>query len=317
MGLSGFIIAISLLLGQPPGQELSEADIKQGKKHFLDGVRHLEKNRFEKAIASFRASYDLTKAPALMYNIGLAQKGAGDETAAMDSFSKFFPHAKPEQRKRVGNNIVEICNRAGSYEFCMSLIDDGYSNHSRPTQANLMAVVCDRFPIEEKCINRYKHAWEITKETKYLLSLSQRHQRFRNIDSAITTLTLYLELTPVNDDTSALKDRLKTLKSRKGYQGKIEDPNTDNNTGKQADLSSKLKTYALAGTAGVGLALTVGSSVYVKTHCFGGLCMKKDEPIYQLNTASAIITDISLAILAYHLWRSKKRTPPSPSHAKD
>ena len=52
--------------------------------------------RYEEALAHYRVAYDVTKNPALLYNMGRAYEGLADFPKALDALEEFVATASPE-----------------------------------------------------------------------------------------------------------------------------------------------------------------------------------------------------------------------------
>jgi hypothetical protein len=97
----------------PPAAPAPPADpnLEQARLHFEQGVALFNDQNFNGALAEFMKAYELRRTPAVLYNIGLAQKALFHYAEAIDSMEKFLadsPNLSPERRADVQQQIAEI-----------------------------------------------------------------------------------------------------------------------------------------------------------------------------------------------------------------
>ena len=74
-------LILSLVLVAPlavSAQDDGAANDDEGRVHFRLGTAYYESGRFRQAAAEYQQAYDLSRRPALLYNIFLAWRDAGD-----------------------------------------------------------------------------------------------------------------------------------------------------------------------------------------------------------------------------------------------
>ena len=75
-----------------PADPESEARV-EAKKHFQAGEEALAAQDWDKAIAEYRAAYELAPLPGFLFNLGQAYRFAGDKRQALDFYKKYLAAA--------------------------------------------------------------------------------------------------------------------------------------------------------------------------------------------------------------------------------
>ena len=65
------------LAGDPQHRDVPAAQLEKAKKAFALGKKAFDAGDFPQAITKFKESYELSKNPVLLYNIGFANESAG------------------------------------------------------------------------------------------------------------------------------------------------------------------------------------------------------------------------------------------------
>src|SRR5258705_13529631 len=80
-----YILAIATALAlvasfvAPASAQPSPQDLEKAKKEFLEGKKAFDAGDFPEAASHFKTSYNLSKKPALLYNVALANESGGQD----------------------------------------------------------------------------------------------------------------------------------------------------------------------------------------------------------------------------------------------
>jgi tetratricopeptide (TPR) repeat protein len=80
---------VGIVLAPAFAQPVPEAE-SQARAHYQRGITHYDLSEFDAAIAEFKKAYELTKAPALVYNIAQAYRLKGDKPNALSSYKAYL-----------------------------------------------------------------------------------------------------------------------------------------------------------------------------------------------------------------------------------
>lgn len=115
MTRSIIVIAIALAVVAPAPTAFAQptpspADLEKAKKAFGEGKALFDKGDFPEAIGKFKESYNLSKNPVLLYNIGFANESAGQDDVALYYYRKFLTDAPPTapQRPEVTDRVKAL-----------------------------------------------------------------------------------------------------------------------------------------------------------------------------------------------------------------
>ena len=103
--MNRLILALAISLAVAPAPAFSQdaptpAQMEKAKKAFGEGKKFFEKGDFPEAIGKFKESYNLSKNPVLLYNIGFANESAGQDDIALFYYRKFLTDAPAEAAQR-------------------------------------------------------------------------------------------------------------------------------------------------------------------------------------------------------------------------
>jgi len=88
-----FAMSSSALAGE-------SAKMREARQHFEDGAKAYKLGDYERAIAEYKASYDLHPAPLLLYDLGQAYRKLGRFDLALHSYQQYLADASPESSHR-------------------------------------------------------------------------------------------------------------------------------------------------------------------------------------------------------------------------
>jgi tetratricopeptide (TPR) repeat protein len=74
-------------------------DLKQAEEFFLNGQQLYNESRYGAAIIAWQEGYDMTKMPAFLKNIALAQEAMGEYEQALDTLSIYRAYAPHEEQE--------------------------------------------------------------------------------------------------------------------------------------------------------------------------------------------------------------------------
>jgi hypothetical protein len=112
-GALGLVVLLTApALAAPPTQ----AQLDKAKQAFAEGKKLHDAGKLDAAIEKFKASYELSKNPLLLYNIGLTMEELGSDDLAVLYYRKFLAEAPPDaaQRADVTARIAAITAKLGS-----------------------------------------------------------------------------------------------------------------------------------------------------------------------------------------------------------
>jgi tetratricopeptide (TPR) repeat protein len=92
-------VLLALLLAVARAQEPAPADPDaEARLLYENGERLYDEGRYEEAITAFRAAYDLSHRPALLYNVANAYERLGRLQDAIDALNGYRIYAPPDQQ---------------------------------------------------------------------------------------------------------------------------------------------------------------------------------------------------------------------------
>ena len=74
-------------------------DLKQAEEFFLNGQQLYSESRYEAAIIAWQEGYDMSKMPAFLKNIALAQEAMGEYEQALNTLSIYRAYAPYEEQE--------------------------------------------------------------------------------------------------------------------------------------------------------------------------------------------------------------------------
>lgn len=95
-----FAIAVAVALVAPAYAQPSPQDLDKAKKEFIAGKKAFDAGDFPEAASHFKTSYNLSKKPALLYNVALANESGGQDDIALFYYRKFLTDADPADAQR-------------------------------------------------------------------------------------------------------------------------------------------------------------------------------------------------------------------------
>ena len=104
-------IALVLSCAWAPVASAQDADTDQAKVLFQNGTRLYEEGRYEDAIAAFEKAYELSKRPALLFNISNAHERLGNLEAALETLNEYRIYAKPEDQDKLATRALMLERR--------------------------------------------------------------------------------------------------------------------------------------------------------------------------------------------------------------
>lgn len=112
------LVCLSAALAQQPAPSphpspppTPDEDQAQARLLFENGERLYDEGRYEQAIVAFREAYDLSRRPALLYNMANAYERLGRLEEAVDALNAFRIHASPDQQDVLMARVAAIEER--------------------------------------------------------------------------------------------------------------------------------------------------------------------------------------------------------------
>jgi len=93
-------------VGEPPQEDVDEARVLAD-----NGYELYQDGSYEKAIAAFRAAYELSGASILLYNTALAYERLGDFDQAIEYIQAYRVFASPEERDKLTEKVESFKRR--------------------------------------------------------------------------------------------------------------------------------------------------------------------------------------------------------------
>jgi tetratricopeptide (TPR) repeat protein len=105
---------------QAPAPHVTAADLAAAKRHYAEGERKLHADKYEEALAEFKAANDIKTTPQAEKNIGVCEDKLGHYAEAVEWYEKFLAHV-PAKLAAMGDEIQkrtdEIKAMSGKVHF--------------------------------------------------------------------------------------------------------------------------------------------------------------------------------------------------------
>lgn len=99
-----------------PATTADEANLKRAEELFLNGRQLFKEGSYEAAILAFQESYDLSKLPDILYNIGNSYEKLGDFANARKYLDQYRAFAPEKERENLGRRIQNLDQRLREQE---------------------------------------------------------------------------------------------------------------------------------------------------------------------------------------------------------
>lgn len=93
-------IAFAIIAPASTAFAQSPGDLEKAKKEFLAGKKAFDAGDFAEAASHFKTSYNLSKKPTLLYNVGLANESGGQDDIALFYYRKYLADAPADDAQR-------------------------------------------------------------------------------------------------------------------------------------------------------------------------------------------------------------------------
>ncbi len=106
MRLQTLLMIFALLLPGRPAPCQTKADEEFAKRHFKLGEEYHNRADYEKALEHFTKSFELSKKPALLFNMARCRELLGEHEKAIELYNRYLKHAPPQAdliKERVAN----------------------------------------------------------------------------------------------------------------------------------------------------------------------------------------------------------------------
>jgi tetratricopeptide (TPR) repeat protein len=94
-----------------PAEQPSESDA-EARRVFKEGDKLYAEGDYEGAVTAFEKAYELSKQPALKYNLANAYERLARYQEALDALKEYEPHAAPDERDVVRRRLKKLKERA-------------------------------------------------------------------------------------------------------------------------------------------------------------------------------------------------------------
>lgn len=103
-----FAFALLLGLAQPAFAQDDTVDRARAAELFANGSRLYEDGLYEQAIVAFEASYEVSKEPALFFNIANAYERMGEPAKALDALNRYRPFVTADKRASLDRRVLAL-----------------------------------------------------------------------------------------------------------------------------------------------------------------------------------------------------------------
>jgi hypothetical protein len=93
-------IAVAIIAPAATAFAQSPGDLDKAKKEFIAGKKAFDAGDFAEAASHFKTSYNLSKKPTLLYNVGLANESGGQDDIALFYYRKYLADAPADDAQR-------------------------------------------------------------------------------------------------------------------------------------------------------------------------------------------------------------------------
>ena len=111
LGLSLAPLRVSAQAGAPAATDDRAANLKRAEELFRNGERLYTEGSYEPAILAFQESYELSKEPSLLYNIGNSYERLGDFANARRYLDQYRAFASEKEREPLARRIQALDQR--------------------------------------------------------------------------------------------------------------------------------------------------------------------------------------------------------------
>ncbi|MDB4963152.1 MAG: Thiol-disulfide isomerase [Myxococcales bacterium] len=130
LALAIALATLAIAAPQPAyAQAPTPAQMEKAKKAFAEGKKLFEKGDFPEAVGKFKESYNLSKNPVLLYNIGFANESAGQDDIALFYYRKFLTDAPADAAQR-----GEVVDRVKALEKKFAVGGTGNGGATEPVK---------------------------------------------------------------------------------------------------------------------------------------------------------------------------------------
>ncbi len=117
MWFLGALLALDVVFAQPadvPAEPSSEADLERARVLFENGKRLYDEGSYEAAIEAWQACYDISRRPALLYNLSNAYERLGNTAQALETLNRYraIADVSPEEHDRLARKASTLELRA-------------------------------------------------------------------------------------------------------------------------------------------------------------------------------------------------------------
>ncbi|MCZ7680927.1 MAG: hypothetical protein M5U28_19950 [Sandaracinaceae bacterium] len=104
---------LGCVLALTPSAALAQDEVTQARAAFDSAIEAYEEGRFEDALRGFERAYDLTGAPALLYNIATTHDRLRNDREALEAYERYLEASEltDEERGNIGRRI-DVLRRA-------------------------------------------------------------------------------------------------------------------------------------------------------------------------------------------------------------
>ncbi|NLY93124.1 MAG: tetratricopeptide repeat protein [Myxococcales bacterium] len=114
LGLPAGIVFVVLMASCLSLVTTARADDETARLHFQAGAKEFEAGRYEAALASFSAAYELSGRPELLYNIALCHEELGRYGEAADHLRRYLDEVENVPQRTALERRIEILRKAAA-----------------------------------------------------------------------------------------------------------------------------------------------------------------------------------------------------------
>lgn len=140
-----WLLCLSLLLASASAtiahaQTTLDADAEAAaRQHFEDGRLAFAEGRAEVALTEFRAAYDISQRPELLYNIGLVEDRLRHDREALDAFRGYLAAVPGAENRPSVESRIRVLEQAVAQEDALRAQAQASSSSTQPEEEPLWA----------------------------------------------------------------------------------------------------------------------------------------------------------------------------------
>ena len=190
----------SIFLVALPAVAQDKQDLALAEKKYEEGEVLFKVQEYAKALEAYKASFLLSKAPLLLYNIAQCQRFLGTYEEAITSYKSFLREVPEAPNRKTVEGFIN-----GMEESLAS----GVTKEGQEKAAKLSIQAESFYQVQEygKALATYKESYLLSKQPEILYSLGECQRQLKQYEEAIKSYKTFLQARP----DSPQRDQAETL----------------------------------------------------------------------------------------------------------